>query len=70
MSGSREAEKQKELKDETEAEQIAMITAAIIVGEAGRIPAESTLLGGPVALLYLGERLGKLGLRESGLGVV
>lgn len=33
-------------------------------------PAESTLLGGPVALLYLGERLGKLGLRESGLGVV
>lgn len=34
------------------------------------IPAESTLLGGPVALLYRGERLGKLGLRESGLGVV
>lgn len=28
------------------------------------------MLGGPVALLYLGERLGKLGLRESGLGVV
>src|SRR5436190_20327902 len=34
------------------------------------IPAESTLLGGPVALLYLGERLGKLGLRETGLGVM
>lgn len=34
------------------------------------VPAESTLLGGPVALLYLGERLGKLGLRESGLGVM
>lgn len=34
------------------------------------IPAESTLLGGPVALLCLGDRLGKLGLRESGLGVM
>lgn len=36
---------------------------------AGIIPAESTLLGGPVALLCLGERLGRLGLRESGLSV-
>jgi len=34
------------------------------------VPAESTLLDGPVALLCLGERLGKLGLKDNGLGVM
>ena len=31
---------------------------------------ESTLLSGPVMLLCLGEKLGRLGLRDIGLGVV
>ena len=35
------------------------------------IPEESMLLGGPVqALLCRGLRLGRLGLRETGLGVI
>jgi len=34
------------------------------------VPVESTLLDGPVALLCLGERLGKLGLKDNGLGVM